>query len=91
MGGYAGITTSSVDSINWRAGVAEPLLAALQAPAPAREPAEGKVYPNGRDPNTMAGIDDPSRPNQRPSARKPKEIRTDVAKLYEMVAELKNR
>jgi hypothetical protein len=70
----------------------EPLLDALQAPAPAGSGGtpRAKVYPNGRDPNTMPGIDDPSRPNPKAIERaNQKEIRTDVAKLYEMVAELK--
>lgn len=71
----------------------EPLLAGLQAPAPGSGTApRAKVYPNGRDPNTMGGVDDPSEPNPKAIERaNQKEIRTDVAKLYEMVAELKEQ
>jgi len=71
----------------------EPLLAGLQAPAPGSGASpRAKVYPNGRDPNTMAGIDDPSLPNPKAIERaNQKEIRIDIAKLYEMVAELKEQ
>jgi len=70
-----------------------PLRGGLQAPAPGSGTSpRAKVYPNGRDPNTMAGIDDPSQPNPKAMERaNQKEIRTDVAKLYEMVAELKEQ
>jgi hypothetical protein len=71
----------------------EPLLAGLQAPAPGSGSSpRAKVYPNGRDPNAMSGIDDPSRPDPKAIERaNQKEIRTDVAKLYEMVSELKEQ
>jgi hypothetical protein len=63
----------------------EPLLAGLQAPAP-----RAKVYPNGRDPNANIGIEDPSRLDAKAIARANQiEIRTDIAKLYEMVSDLK--
>lgn len=40
----------------------------------------------------MSGIDDPARPDPKAIKRaNQKEIRTDVAKLYEMVAELKDQ
>jgi len=40
----------------------------------------------------MAGIDDPSLPNPKAIERaNQKEIRIDIAKLYEMVAELKEQ
>jgi hypothetical protein len=70
----------------------EPLLAGLQAPAPGSGAApKAKTYPNGRDP-TMTGIDEPSRPNPKAIERaNQKEIRSDVAKLYEMVSELKEQ
>jgi len=69
----------------------EPLLAGLQAPAPGSGSSpRAKVYPNGRDPNAMTGIDDPSRPNPKAIERaNQREIRADIAKLYEMVTELK--
>ena len=69
----------------------EPLLAGLQAPAPGSGSSpRAKVYPNGRDPNAMTGIDDPSRPNPKAIERaNQREIRADIAKLYEMVTELR--
>jgi hypothetical protein len=71
----------------------EPLLARLQAPNPSSGPLpKAKVYPNGRDPNISTGIDDPTRPNRKAIARANQiEIKTDIAKLYEMVAELKEQ
>jgi hypothetical protein len=71
----------------------EPLLAGLQAPAPGSGSSpRAKVYPNGRDPNVMTGMDEPSRPDPKAIGRaNQKEIRTDVAKLYEMVSELKEQ
>jgi len=69
----------------------EPLLAGLQAPGSGASP-KAKVYPNGRDPNAVPGIDDPSRPDPKAIERaNQREIRTDVAKLYEMVSELKDQ
>jgi hypothetical protein len=67
----------------------EPLLAGLQAPGSGGSP-KAKVYPNGRDPNANMGIDDPSRPDPKAIARANQiEIRTDIAKLYDLVSELK--
>jgi hypothetical protein len=67
----------------------EPLLAWLQAPGSGGSP-KAKVYPNGRDPNANMGIDDPSRPDPKAIARANQiEIRTDIAKLYDLVSELK--
>jgi len=72
---------------------AEPLLAGFQAPAPGSGAApRAKVYPNGRDPNLSTGIEDPSRPDPKAVARANQvEIRSDIAKLYEMVSELKEQ
>ena len=72
---------------------AKPLLSGLQAPAPGSGAApRAKVYPNGRDPNHSTGIEDPSRPDPRAITRANQmEIRTDIAKLYEMVSELKEQ
>ena len=72
---------------------AGPLFAGLQAPAPGSGAApRAKVYPNGRDPNASTGIEDPSRPDPKVVARANQmEIRTDIAKLYEMVSELKEQ
>jgi hypothetical protein len=69
----------------------EPLLAGLQAPPPGSGGAvKPKVYPNGRDPNVTQGIEDPSRPDPKAIARANQiTIRTDIAKLYEMVSDLK--
>ena len=71
----------------------KPLLAGLQAPAPGSGGSpRAKVYPNGRDPNTMSGIDQPSQPNPKALERaNQQEIKTDVARLYEMVSELKEQ
>ena len=72
---------------------ANPLLAGRQAPAPGSGAApRAKVYPNGRDPNLSTGIEDPSRPDPKAVARANQvEIRSDIAKLYEMVSELKEQ
>ncbi len=72
---------------------AKPLLAGLQAPAPGSGSApRAKVYPNGRDPNQSTGIEDPSRPDPRAVTHANQmEIRSDIAKLYEMVSELKEQ
>jgi hypothetical protein len=71
----------------------QPLLFGLQAPPPGSGGSpRAKVYPNGRDPNFDTGIDDPRRPDPKAIARANQvEIRTDVAKLYEMVSELKEQ
>jgi len=69
----------------------EPLLAGLQAPGSGASP-KAKVYPNGRDPNASTGIEDPSRLDPRAIARANQiEIRTDIAKLYDLVSELKDQ
>ena len=71
----------------------QPLLFGLQAPAPGSGASpKAKVYPNGRDPNVTTGIEEPSRPDPKAIERANQiEIRTDVAKLYEMVSELKEQ
>jgi len=72
----------------------EPLLTVLQAPPPGSGGSpRAKVYPNGRDPNnTMQGIEDPSRLDPKAIARANQmEIKTAIAKLYEMVSELKEQ
>jgi hypothetical protein len=67
----------------------EPLLAGLQAPSSGGSP-KAKVYPNGRDPNAITGIEDPSRLDPKAIARANQiTIRTDIAKLYEMASDLK--
>jgi hypothetical protein len=67
----------------------EPLLAGLQAQGVSPK---AKVYPNGRDPNQSPGLDEPSRPDPKAIERANQiELRTDVTKLYEMVAELKDQ
>jgi len=73
--------------------VVEPLLAGPQAPAPGSGAApKAKVYPNGRDPNAATGIDEPSRLDPKAIERaNQQKIRTDVAKLYEMVSDLKEQ
>lgn len=72
---------------------AEPLLARLRVSAQGPgTPPKAKVYPNGRDPNTAPGIDEPSRPDPKAIERANQEkIRTDVAKLYQMVSDLKEQ
>jgi hypothetical protein len=71
----------------------EPLLAGLRvSPQGPGSPPKAKIYPNGRDPNTPPGNDEPSRPDPKAMERANQEkIRTDVAKLYEMVSELKEQ
>jgi hypothetical protein len=71
----------------------EPLLVGLQAPASGSGGSpKAKVYPNGRDPNIDTGIDDPSRLDPKAVARANQiEIRTDIAKLYELVSELRTQ
>ncbi|SRR5712692_6473293 len=69
----------------------EPLLSGLQAPGSGPLP-KAKVYPNGHDPNAITGIEDPSRPDPKAIARANQiTIRTDIAKLYEMVSDLKEQ
>jgi hypothetical protein len=71
----------------------ERLLAGTQAPAPGSGGSpKAQPYPNGRDPNQPQGMDEPSRPDPRAIERANRnELRTDVAKLYDMVAELKDQ
>src|SRR5437899_10610813 len=71
----------------------QPLLTGLQAPPPGSGGSpKAKVYPNGRDPNLNRGIDDPSQPDPKAIARANQiTIRPDVAKLYEMVSDLKEQ
>jgi hypothetical protein len=70
-----------------------PLLDGLQAPAPGSGGTpRAKIYPNGRDPNASADIEPPSRPDPKVITRANQmKIRTDIAKLYEMVSELKEQ
>lgn len=55
-----------------------------------RNPPMPRVYPNGRDPNTTPGNDEPTRLDlkaiQQENQRK---LRADVSKLFEMAADLK--
>jgi hypothetical protein len=68
---------------------AEPLLAGLQAPAPAPK---AKVYPNGRDPNVPQGLEEPSTPNPKAiELANQKTLRANIAKLYEMASDLKDQ
>jgi hypothetical protein len=68
----------------------EPLLAGLQSAPGAGSAPKAKIYPNGRDPNAT-GIEEPTRLDRKAIERATqKEIRTDVAKMYEMAAELKS-
>jgi hypothetical protein len=69
----------------------ESLLAKLEAQGSGTSP-KAKVYPNGRDPNQPPGMEEPSRPDPKAIERANQiELRTDVTKLYEMVAELKDQ
>ena len=67
----------------------EPLLSWLQGAAPAIKPFP---YPNGRDPNAPPGLDDPTTIDRKAiELEHRKELRADVAKLYDMVVELKEQ
>ena len=67
--------------------VTAPLLVSLQLPRPSRDP---RPYPNGRNPGSP-GSEEPSTPERTAVERENrKQIRDDVAKLYEMAAELKS-
>ena len=49
-------------------------------------------YPNGRDPSAPASLDEPSRVNRKAiEMENQKELRANVAKLYDMVVELKEQ
>ncbi len=66
---------------------AAPLLSGLQLPRPSRE---ARPYPNGRNPGSP-GSEEPSTPERKAVEREnQKQIRDDVAKLYEIAAELKS-
>jgi hypothetical protein len=66
----------------------EPLLAALQSPTNPK----AKPYPNGRDPNAPPGLDEPRVVDQKAlELQNQKKLRSDVAKLYEMVSDLKEQ
>jgi len=59
----------------------------MQLPRPAREP---RPYPDGRDHGIPPTPDDPSVSNRRViDQQNQKQIREDVARLYEMASELK--
>ncbi len=65
----------------------EPLFSGMQLPRPAREP---RPYPDGRDHGIPPTPDDPSVSNRRViDQQNQKQIREDVARLYEMASELK--
>ncbi len=67
---------------------AAPLLAGLQLPRPSRD---ARPYPNGRNPGLPPGPDDPSTPERKALLlESQKQIRADVAKLYEMAADIKS-
>jgi hypothetical protein len=71
----------------------EPLLAGLQAPAPGSGGSpRAKVYPNGRDPNQVQGLEPPNTPDPKAIQRaNQKDLKSDVLKLYDMVADLKDQ
>ncbi len=65
----------------------DPLLFALQLPRPAREP---RPYPDGRDHGIPPTPDDPGVSSRRViDQQNQKQIREDVARLYEIASELK--
>src|SRR5438132_10786654 len=69
---------------------AKPLLG-LQAPSSGTDP-RARVYPNGRDPNAPPSLEDPSTPNSKAiELANQRALRADIAKLYEMVSELKEQ
>ena len=66
----------------------QPVLAELQAPTTPK----ARTYPNGRDPNVPPEIDDPRVLDQKAlELQNQKKLRSDVAKLYEMVSDLKEQ
>lgn len=71
--------------------VVEPLFAGPQVPAQtAGYSTKAKVYPNGRDPNQPPGLDEPTSLDPKAIQRaNQKELKSDVSRLYDMVAELK--
>lgn len=61
-------------------------------PEQARTTPKARPYPNGRDPNADPTNDEPSRPDPKAIQQaNQKKLREDVAKLYEMAAELKDQ
>jgi hypothetical protein len=63
------------------------LLFGLQLPRPAREP---RPYPDGRDHGIPPSPDEPGVPNRKViDPQSQKQIREDIARLYEMASELK--
>ena len=67
----------------------QPLLSWLQRAAPGVKPVP---YPNGRDPNALPGLDDPTTIDRKAiELEHRKELRADVARLYDMVLELKEQ
>lgn len=69
----------------------QPLLLGLQAPAPGSGGSpRARVYPNGRDPNLGAQTEEHSSVDPMAIKRaNQEEFKTDVAKLYALVSELK--
>jgi hypothetical protein len=69
----------------------QPLLLGLQAPPPGSGGSpRARVYPNGRDPNLGPQTDEPSSVDPKAIKRaNQEEFKSDVAKLYALVSELK--
>lgn len=69
--------------------VVEPLLAALQSAA--KSTPQLHPYPNGRDPNAPE-LDEPRVVDQKAlKLQNRKKLRSDIAKLYEMVSDFKEQ
>jgi hypothetical protein len=69
---------------------AEPLLAALHSQSGSAP--KLKPYPNGRDPNAPPEMDEPRVVDPKAlELQNQKRLRSDVAKLYEMVSDLKEQ
>ncbi len=65
----------------------EPLLLGLQLPRPAREP---RPYPDGRDHGIPPNVDEPAAASRKViDQQSQKQIKEDVAKLYEIASQLK--
>lgn len=65
-----------------------PLFSGAQLPRPSRDP---RPYPNGRNPGLPPDSDDSSTPARKDTREEnQKQIRDDVARLYEMAAQLKS-
>lgn len=68
----------------------EPLVAALQSPG--RASPQAHPYPNGRDPNVPPAMDEPRVLDPRAiELQNHKKLRSDVAKLYEMVSDFREQ